>query len=185
MAEADTTDVIATWVGALTRGGVLFSETEERGVRAAILVVGEARLAELRSWFSALPPEGRYAIRQSALALGMLVLVADRALAPEERDLFERMLDAAELPEAERAGLRGLLAQAVLDPRRLPHPETIAEALDHPTLRELMLGMAWHVALVDGRIELGEDALYTRLARLFGVDDAQAVRIRELLHAYG
>lgn len=184
MVSGPSSDVIATWIGALTGGGVLFSEDEERGVRAAILLVGEARLAELRTWFQHQDGQRRQEIRYAALTLAMLVLVADRALPIEEQELFDRLLDAAQLPERDRARARELLGHATRDPRKLPHPETIAEALDHDALRELMLGMAWHVALIDGRIELGEDALYVRLARLFGVDDEVAARIREIVAAY-
>lgn len=184
MPSGPSSDVIATWIGALTGGGVLFSEQEERGVRAAILLVGEDRLADLRDWFQHSDAPRRQEVRHAALSLAMLVLVADRALPLAEQELFEQLLDAAQLPERERLHARELLGLATQDPRRLPHPETIAEALDHDALRELMLGMAWHVALIDGRVELGEDALYVRLSRLFGIEDARAERIREIVAAY-
>lgn len=177
-------DAIATWAGALTRGGLLFSSAEERGVRMAVVLVGEARLAELRAWFEEQGVEARPAIRGAVLAFALHVLAADGECSKEEAAFLEELFDSCEVDQAEREALRELAFLAMTDRRKLPHPETIAETCDHPVLRELLLAIGWHIVLVDERTSDEELVLWERLAGIFAVDPERAREISETVAAY-
>ncbi len=175
--------VIATWVGVLSDSGLLHGEREAEGVILATHVVGEARLGELRSWLGQQPPANLLGQRSAAIELCIWMAVIDRVIDPTERELLSEVIRSANLDPREENRLLGLLTSALGDVRKLAHIETIAEVLDHPTLRELMLAMTWHVALSDGYIDDLEVASYNRLARIFGVDGASSQRIQSLLES--
>lgn len=173
--------VIATWVGVLSDSGLLRGEREAEGVILATQVVGEQRLSELRYWLAQQTPASIVAQRTAAIELCIWMAVVDRVIDPSERELLSEVICSANLDGREEQRLLGLLASALSDVRKLTHVETLAELLDHPTLRELMLAMTWHVALIDGYIDDLEVASYHRLAAIFGVDANSAQRIKTVL----
>ena len=107
--------------------------------------------------------------------------VVDRVIDPIERDLLKEVIRSADLDGAEEARLDALLSAALGDARKLKHVETLAEILDHPVLRELVLALSWCVATIDGFVDDLEVASFDRLAGIFGVDRDVAERIRGAL----
>jgi uncharacterized tellurite resistance protein B-like protein len=174
---------IATWVAVLSGGGLLHGEREAKGVELASSIVGEARLSELRGWLEARNQEDLADIRSASIELCMWMAVADRVTDPAERDLLGDIVRASGLSPDEEARLLALLPAALGDVRSLPHLETLAERLDHPVLRELMLALAWYVAGSDGFVDALEDTSYERLAGIFGVDPSTASAISKTLGA--
>ena len=67
------------------------------------------------------------------------------------------------------------LVRSVHEP---PPIDGIEHRLTSPVLRELMLALAWELALVDGRIEPAESELYSDLAKRLGVPNDRAEAIR-------
>jgi uncharacterized tellurite resistance protein B-like protein len=177
-------DAVATWISALTRGGLLFSQVEERGVRMAVVLVGEAPLASLREWFEPLSAERRLAVREAAFSLAIHALVADGVCSEAEGAFLEEVFDACAMTREERGRWHDLVAEAMRERRKLPHPETIAEVCDHPVLREILLAVAWHVMGADGAAIDEERATFTRLARIFSVEEPRATQIAETVDAY-
>ncbi len=182
---AGKADVVATWVGALTRGGLLFTNTEERGVRMAVVLVGERRLAELREWFLPLSVATRLEIREAAISFCLHFFCADRVCSTEEVAFLEQVFDSCDLPLAERRQYYALLRAALVDVRKLPHAETIAEICCHPVLREILLAIGWHIALGDRELSAPEEKLWLRLARLFSIPEQRAHELAATIEAYG
>lgn len=177
-------DAVATWISALTRGGLLFSQVEERGVRMAVVLVGEEPLASLREWFEPLSPERRLAIREAALCLAIHALAADGVCSEAEGAFLEEVFDACAMTTEERGRWHDRVGAAMRERRKLPHPETIAEVCDHPVLREILLAVAWHVMGADGSAGDDERATFARLSRIFSVEEARAQQIAETVDAY-
>lgn len=173
--------VIATWISVLSDSGLLHGEREEEGILAATQIVGERRLSDLRWWLTQQPPELVRRQRTAAIELCIWMAVVDRVIDAEERELLKAVIQSADLPPHEEHRLYELLGAALGDLRKLTHVETLAEVLDHQTLRELMLAMTWHVAMIDGFIDKLEEESYERLAAIFSVDYVDAIRIRETL----
>lgn len=178
-------DVVATWVGALTRGGLLFTNTEERGVRMAVVLVGEQPLAELREWFFPLRAAQRLEIRAAAISFCLHLFCADRTCSEEEVAFLEQIFDSCDLPVEERRQHYALLRAALIDVRKLPHPETIAETCSHPVLREILLAIGWHIALGDHELSAPEEKLWQRLAALFSIPESRAQELASTIEAYG
>lgn len=176
---------IRTWVALLSSGGILHGERETSGALAAIEVVGEDRLSELREWLGSQPPEAVQRVRGAAIELCIWMAVADRVIDPAERDAIADIIETAGLDAETETRLLGTLTAALGDVRRVHHVETLAESLDHPVLRELMLALTWHMAAADGFVDVLEGASHDRLAAIFGVDPAVAARIRHKLDASG
>ena len=175
--------VISTWVAILSGGGLLRGERETEGAALAGRIVGEARLSDLRAWLTALPASQLEDIRTAAIELCMWMAVADRVIDPAERDLLSDVVRASGLSAADEQRLLDLLQAALSDVRCLPHLETMAERLDHPVLRELMLALAWYVANADGFVDALESSSYGRLAGLFGVPGNVARAITHVLRS--
>ncbi len=169
----------------LSCGGLLHGERETSGAIAAIELVGEARLSDLRRWLGARSPEAIRRIRGAAIELCIWMAVADRVIDPAERDALGDIIETSGLGGEEEARLMGLLGAALGDVRSVHHLETLAEELDHPVLRELMLALTWHMAEADGFVDTLEGASHDRLAGIFGVEPATAARIRHRLDGSG
>jgi tellurite resistance protein len=150
----------------------------------AVVLVGEERLGSLREWFEPLPPEGRLAIREAAFSFAIHALVADGVCSEAEGTFLEEVFDACAMTREERGRWHDLVAAAMRERRRLSHPETIAEVCDHPVLREILLAVAWHVMGADGSVVDEERATFSRLARLFSIDEPRATEIAETVDAY-
>jgi uncharacterized tellurite resistance protein B-like protein len=174
-------NAINTWIAVLSGGGVLHGEREAEGVVLASRIVGEERLSQLRAWLEVQTEEDVEDIRSAELCMWMAV--ADRVIDPRERELLADIVRSSGLSSPEEARLLALLPAALSDVRRLPHVETLAERMDHPVLRELMLALVWHVARADGFVDALEGTSYERLAAIFGVEHDVAAAISDVLEA--
>lgn len=174
-------NAIATWVSVLSGGGLLHGEREAEGALLATHVVGEERLSQLRAWLEVQPHEDVDDMRSAAIELCMWMAVADRVIDPAERELLADIVRSSSLSPKEEARLLDVLPAALTDVRSLPHIETLAERLDHPVLRELMLALVWYVARADGFVDALEGTSYERLAAIFGVEPEVAAAISDVL----
>lgn len=163
---------MTTWIGTLSRGGVLYGDEEEAGVAVAAFVVGIERLGTLREWFAAASEEERLREQRAAVEVCIWMAHADRVVVHEEAELLRAIVLASDLDEPTR---QQLLAE-VAEP---PALSDIAERLTEPTLRELMLALGWELACSDGRIDPLEIELHDGLARRLGVPLERATEIRD------
>jgi len=161
---------MATWIGTLSRGGIIREEREEAGVAVAAFVVGADDLASLREWFNEQEPTIRAREQRAAVEVCIWMAHADREVVHEEAELLRAVVLGCELGQAERTELLDSVAEP-------PPLSDIAERLTHPTLRELMLALGWELACADGRIDPREIELHDGLAKRLGVS---AERAREL-----
>lgn len=173
--------MIATWISVLSETGLLHGERAEAAVLLATKIVGEARMSELRAWLHEQSHDRVLAFRAAAIELCIWMAVVDRVVDPKERELLRDAILAAELSTGEALRLDGLLASALGDSSRIAHLETLAEVLDHPVLRELMLAMAWLIATADGFVDKLEVASFERLGAIFGVDPQSVERVKSVL----
>lgn len=173
--------VVSSWVALLSPTALLHGPRDEWAVHAATRVVGEARLAELREYLSGQPQDRAAELRSAAVELCIWMAVSDRVVDPREREMLIEVVGQAELPRQETVRLIELCRSALSDVRKLSHPETLAERADHPVLRELLLAVAWQVALADDFVDDLELRSFERLAGIFGIEHADKERIRAAL----
>ncbi len=175
--------VVARWINLLSGSALLFGEGAEEAAAAAALLVGEDELARLREHLATLSHDQVEELRTSAVEIAIWMAVADRVVDPRERRALVDLIDQAELPQEAAQRLQELSRQALGDVRRLSHLETLAERAEHPPLRELFLGIAWHVAIADGFVDDLERQSFERLSAIFGVDPPRADAIRAAVAA--
>lgn len=137
----------------------------------ASFVVGEEQVGELAGWFATLDVESARRERRAAVELCIWMAHADREVSPEERLLLRQLVARSGLDE----DTQDALVHAVHHPAPI---DRIEQRLTHPVLRELMLALAWELAMADGRIDGAEVALFTSLAERFGIDAERATAIR-------
>jgi uncharacterized membrane protein YebE (DUF533 family) len=164
------TEAMATWLGLLARGGVL-DEAAEAGEAVAMYVVGEERVRELSAWFAEQTSDRVRSERRAAIELCIWMAHADRSIDPEERFLLRQLVAASGLDD----DTQDELVESVHTP---PPIDGIEERLTSPVLRELMLALAWELAMVDGRVSDEETALYADLAKRLAVSTERAAQIR-------
>jgi uncharacterized tellurite resistance protein B-like protein len=167
---------MATWLGALSRGGVLRDGREEAGIAVAAFVVGEDRLSELRQWLASQPPDVVAREQRAAIEVCIWMAHADRDVVHEEAALLRAIVLASELDEK----LREELYLEVGEPPPLGEVHT---RLTHPVLRELMLGLSWELACADGRVDPVERELHDGLAKRLDVSPERAAEIRQHIEA--
>ena len=165
---------MTTWIGALAHGGVLGADERdvEAGDAVAAFVVGADRLRGLREWLAERSASEAARERRAAIEACIWMAHADRAVHPEERHLLSRLVRLSGLD----ADAQDELVQAVHAP---PALDGVEKRLTHPVLRELILALAWELALADGRIDTAEERFYGELARRLDVDPARAREVRE------
>jgi hypothetical protein len=168
---SESRKAMATWVGVLARGGILKSPTEEKGVFVAIEVVGEDRLSQLRSWVKRQEPDVREREKRAAVEVCIWMAHADRNLDPQEAALLEQVIRSSELSQE-------AVDELLLSLKDPPPLKGIAERLTQPVLRELMLALAWELALVDGIVDLREEECHAGLAGDLGIPTIRASAIR-------
>lgn len=173
--------VVTSWVALLSPTALLHGARDEWAVHAAARVVGEARLAELREYLTGEPKDRAADLRSAAIEICIWMAVSDRVVDPVEREVLTDLVTRAELPAQETRRLVDLCRSALSDVRKLSHPETLAERADHPVLRELLLALAWQVALADDFVDDLEIRSFERLAGIFGIEPADRERIRTAL----
>ena len=162
---------MATWVGALARGGLLLSDDEEDGVMLAHDVLGTERLGDLRRWFASQTADIVERERRGAIHACIWMAQADREVATEEVELLESVIQASELPPK----VQEELVAAIEEPLE---PEDIAEELTQPGLRELVLALTWELAAIDNNLADEERGAHEELAEAFGVDEERAEEIK-------
>lgn len=165
---------MSTWVGALARGGVVEEDDEDALAGEAVVayVVGEGALEALRAWFAKATYEEAIRERRAAIEVCIWMAHADRDIHPEERHLLRQLVTFSGLPADEQDAL----VTAVHEP---PSREGLPERLTQPVLRELILALAWELALADGRVDDAEASLYLTLASELEVSPDRAKAIRD------
>lgn len=164
---ADTT---ARWLGILSTG-MLIGRDAELSAESAQRLVGETALGELRRWFIDATPEAARDARVAAIDACIAIVHADRVVKDEERDFVERVIQLSELDEATQESLVARIDVA-------PSLEGIGARLPHPALAELLLVLAWQVALSDGKVHDEERGAYGVLADKLGVTPTRASELR-------
>lgn len=164
---------MSTWVGALVRSGVVDDDPDvAAGEAVAAYVVGEDALFDLRRFFAEESAEVTVRERRAAIEVCIWMAHADREIHPEERYLLAKLVGRSGLD----SDTQDELVAAVHEP---PPLEGIEARLTQPVLRELMLALAWELALADGRVDEAESAFYGELARRLGIDPARADELRD------
>lgn len=174
MAISDAQKAMASWLGALARGGVLGDSWEQAGQAVAAFVVGEAELDELRGWFAAQPAEVATRERRAAIEVCIWMAHADRNVDVEETHLLRQIIGSSLLDEDTQDEL-------VREAHEPPSLAALEKRLTHPVLRELLLALCWELASADGRVDRSERDFYTGLARRLGVGDVRAAEIQRAI----
>lgn len=169
--EINPIGAMATWVGALARGGLLLNDDEEEGVMLAHAVLGDERLSDLRRWFAGQTSDIVERERRGAIHACIWMAQADREVAAEEVELLEAVIEQSELP----VKVQEELVAAIDEPLE---PEDIAEELTQPGLRELVLALTWELAVIDNNVDDNERSAHEELAEAFEVDEARAEAIK-------
>ncbi|AKF11672.1 TerB family tellurite resistance protein [Sandaracinus amylolyticus] len=175
MGISDAQQAMASWLGALARGGVLEGEHEKAGQAVAAYVVGESELDRLRGWFAEQPIQIANRERRAAIEVCIWMVHADREVDPEEVHLLRRIIGASLLDD----DIQDELVRESHEPPSLRGLET---RLTHPVLRELLLALCWELACADGRVAKSERDFYSGLAKRLAVS---AVRASEIQRAIG
>lgn len=168
-------EAIASWLGALTDGGVL-SASAHAGRAIAVYVLGEESLRRLRSAFDRSTAEAAHAEKVAAIETCLWMAAADRVVAPEERMLLVEMIACSGLPPGTKARLEAEIGEQ-------PSLAEIERRLPTYELRELLLAMCWELAIADGRIDEMESGFYVGLARRLGVSPERSASIRAAVQA--
>ncbi|MBI2897796.1 MAG: TerB family tellurite resistance protein [Deltaproteobacteria bacterium] len=168
-------EAIASWLGALTDGGVL-SASAYAGRAVAVYVLGEETLRRLRSAFDKLTPEQAEDEKVAAIETCLWMAAADRFVAPEERMLLVEMIACAGLSPETKAALEGEIGDQ-------PSLADLELRLGTYELRELLLAMCWELAVADGRIDRMETGFYRGLAARLGVTPERSESIRAAVQA--
>ena len=183
MDMSDARKAMASWLGALARGGVLggegATEAEDRwdaaGRAVAAYVVGEPQLDTLRGWFAEQAPEIAARERRAAVEVCIWMAHADRAIDPEEVHLLREIIGLSGLDEDTQDEL-------VRESHEPPSLAGVERRLTHPVLREMLLALCWELATSDGRVASTERDFYQGLAKRLEVG---AVRAAEIQRAIG
>jgi len=162
---------MTTWVGALSSGGVFeLDDAAAAGEAVAAYVVGEKPLTELRTFFFEADAADAARERHGAIEVCIAMAQADRDVHPEESHILSQIVGRSGLDE----DTQDELVMTVHDPKGI---EGVEERLTHPVLRELMLALAWELALSDGHIDEAESEFYKALATQLEVTPERASEI--------
>jgi uncharacterized tellurite resistance protein B-like protein len=165
-----TADSTTHWLGILATG-MLVGRDAELSAASARKLVGNEQLADLRRWFTDATPEAARDARMAAIEACIAIVHADRVVKDEERDFVERVIQQSELDDdAQQALVKRIETAPALD--------GIAKRLPHPALAELLLVLAWSVALADGKVQDEERGAYGVLADQLGVTPTRASELR-------
>lgn len=169
---SDTADRLARWLGLLSSGR-LIGEEAEQSIEHARRVLGTERLVDLRRWFANADPIDVADAKRAAIEACLAIVHADRKVADEERELMDRIVELSELDEGSQAMLR----HAFDEP---PDLDAVAPRIRHLALRELVLALAWQLALADGRVVPEEYGEYGLLADRLAIPPPRASELRSL-----
>ncbi len=178
MTAPDARRAIETWVGALSSSGVIASPErdagpeEKAGVALAAFVVGEQALSDLRGFLKSAEEAKAVQERCAAVEVCVWMAHADRELHAEERRMLENLVAASQLSPERQA----VLIANIDEP---PPLDGIEQRLTHPVLRELIMALAWELALSDGVVDPQEEVLFLRLATQLDVSMTRAQELRQ------
>lgn len=180
MSAADARHAIETWVGALSSSGVLAGEdaeaspSDKAGRALATFVLGESALDALSRFLRGVDDAEAAEERSAAVEVCVWMAHADRHLHDEERRMLENLVATSRLTRSQQAKLTA----AIDDP---PPLEGLERRLTHPVLRELIMALAWELALSDGVVDAEEEALFLRLATQLDVPLRRAQELRDAM----
>ena len=86
---------MATWIGALSRGGLLIGRAEEEGAELALWLLGEEGLVALREWFASQGEDVVARERRGAIHACIWMAHADRDVAEEEVEMLQSIVAAS------------------------------------------------------------------------------------------
>jgi tellurite resistance protein len=167
-------DAIASWLGALTDGGVL-SASATAGRAIAAYVLGEDSLRRLRSSFERLTPEQARAEKIAVLETCLWMACSDRFVAPEEKTLLLEMIRSSGLSPDDQEMLE-------IEIGTRPPLVDLDHRLQIYELREMLLAMCWELAIADGRIDPMETGFFQEIRQRLEID---AERARDIQDAVG
>ncbi|MDH5490713.1 MAG: TerB family tellurite resistance protein [Myxococcales bacterium] len=163
---------IATWLRTFAETGLVIDPSAQEGLGLATRIVGRDRFGRLRDWMAALPAEALEREKVGAIRICIWMAQADRRIDPSERALVEELISGAGIrPEVGQALGEELFAGVSL--------EGIHRELTHPVLRELMIVLAWQLALADGDLDAAEMRTFGELAEALELTRERAEALRE------
>lgn len=168
----EVADQVARWLGIFSTGMLLGSEAEQ-ALERSMAVLGKDRVVELRKWFEAQPPESLEAAKAAVVEACISIVLADGQVADAERELIGRIVLLSELEDATQQALMARIDAP-------PALESVVARIPHPSLRELVLVMAWQLALADGKADPTEHGAYGVLADRLGISPERASELRAL-----
>lgn len=174
MEITDAQKAMASWLGALARGGVIGDAWEQAGQAVAAYVVGAPRLDELRAWFAEQTPEVAARERRAAIEVCIWMAHADRKIDAEETHLLRQIIGASLLDE-------DVQDELVREAHEPPSLAGLEKRLTHPVLRELLLALCWELASTDGRVDRAEREFYSGLAKRLEVGEVRAAEIQRAI----
>lgn len=162
---------MATWVGGLSACAEV-SDDARRGAALAAKILGEDAVSTLSERLCALPEAELERERVGAIHACIWMARADDETAADEAQLLDRVIAGSQLPWSSQQRLMGAISGTLT-------LEEIAKELTSSALRELILALAWEVALADGRLEDEERRAHAALAEAFGITEERSREIRE------
>lgn len=164
-------EAIASWLGALTDGGVL-SANAFAGRAVAAYVLGETSLRRLRSDFERLTPEQALSEKMAVVETCLWMASCDRVIAPEEKALLLEMIRCSGLPPEQQHRLESEIGTR-------PSIADIDRRIQIYELREMLLAMCWELAIADGRVDPLESGFFAGLVRKLGIAGERAKEIQQ------
>lgn len=166
---------IERWLG-LLGSGLLENWEDAQAIDAAIEIVGEAQLSDLREWMTHQSHEDLQELDATAIEVCIWMARADGIVSEAERVHIEELIAASHLDRATVVRVREAW-------ERRPNLIGLAGRLPHPILRELLLVLAWQTAFADGRLNRVEQGGELLLATLLAVPEERSYALRHVLGA--
>lgn len=141
------------------------------GERVVGHIVTDEALAELRDWLVQEPPKTVIEEQRAVIEACIRMAHANREIDPEER---------AELKELIAwSGLDEDVTDALVHEVHFPPPlGDLRERVRHPAIRDVLLALAWTMAMADGKADAPEKKLFSELVSKLGVTEEHADAIR-------
>lgn len=147
------------------------------GERAVGHVVQRDQLGELRAWLVAKPPKVVLGEQRAVVEACIGMAHANREVDPEERARLRELIGWSGLDEDARDELVSLVHSPP------PLDDGLRDRVRHAVLRDVLLSLAWEIALADGSIDDTEEQVFATLAEKLGVSKERADAIRVAVRA--